>query len=51
VSFGLEAALDLMLWPWGKRRPGLWLEPSYDAVFRDGVSSGAGATGGVMIGF
>lgn len=48
--FGGELALDLMFWPWG-RRVGLWVEPEYDALFHDGVSSGIGSTGGVLFGW
>jgi hypothetical protein len=48
--FGGEAALDFMFWPWG-RRVGLWVEPEYDAIIHGGVSSGVGATGGVLIGW
>jgi hypothetical protein len=47
---GGEAGLDLMFWPWG-RRVGLWVEPGYDLVFRDGVSQGVGATGGLLLGW
>lgn len=36
-------------WPWG-RHVGLWVEPEYDVIFRDGTSSGLGATGGVLFG-
>jgi hypothetical protein len=48
--FGGELALDFMFWPWG-RRVGLWVEPEYDVVFRDGASSGIGSTGGVLFGW
>jgi hypothetical protein len=48
--FGGELALDFMFWPWG-RRVGLWVEPEYDAIFHAGVSSGVGATGGVLLGW
>jgi hypothetical protein len=48
--FGGEVALDFMFWPW-PGGVGLWLEPGYDLVARDGVSQGIGATGGAMVGF
>jgi hypothetical protein len=48
--FGGEAALDFMFWPWG-RHVGLWLEPEYDLLFHEGISSGLGATGGVLLGW
>jgi hypothetical protein len=47
---GGELALDFMFWPWG-RRVGLWVEPEYDLVFRDGTASGLGSTGGVLLGW
>jgi hypothetical protein len=47
---GGELALDFMFWPWG-RRVGLWVEPAYEIVFRDGVSHGLGGTGGVLVGW
>jgi hypothetical protein len=46
---GGEVALDFMFWPW--RRAGLWIEPAYDFVFRDGVAHSLGSTGGVMLGW
>jgi hypothetical protein len=46
---GIEFALDFMFWP--SQRVGLWVEPSYDVVFRGGVSHGIGSTGGVMVGW
>ncbi len=48
--FGGEIALDFMFWPWG-RRVGLWVEPEYDFISRDGVSHGLGSTGGVLLGW
>lgn len=47
---GAEAAVDFMFWPWG-RRVGLWVEPAYDALLHDGVVSGAGGTGGLLVGW
>jgi hypothetical protein len=47
---GAEAALDFMFWPWG-RRVGLWIEPEYDFVVHDGIVSGIGATGGLLLGW
>jgi hypothetical protein len=46
---GGEVALDFMFWPW--RRAGLWIEPSYDFVFRDGVAHSLGGTAGAMLGW
>lgn len=48
--FGGELALDFMFWPWG-RHVGLWVEPEYDLVFQDRLSSGVGSTGGVLFGW
>ena len=47
--FGGEAVADFMFWP--SRHVGLWVEPSYDLVFRDGLSHGVGSTGGVIFGW
>jgi hypothetical protein len=47
--FGGQAALDFMFWL--SKRVGLWIEPSYDFIFRDGVSHGIGSTGGLLIGW
>jgi len=47
--WGVEGALDLMLWP--TQHYGLWVEPSYDLLFRDRVEGGMGGTAGVMLGF
>jgi hypothetical protein len=47
--FGGQLALDLMLWP--TKRVGFWVEPSYDVVFRDGLSHGLGTTAGVLLGW
>jgi hypothetical protein len=47
--FGGAAALDFMFWP--SRKVGLWIEPGYDFVFRDGVTHGLGGTGGLIMGF
>jgi hypothetical protein len=47
---GGEVALDFMFWPW-TRRLGLWIEPDYDFVVRDGVSHGIGGTAGLMLGW
>jgi hypothetical protein len=46
---GVEAVADFMFWP--SKHVGLWIEPSYDAVFRDGISHGLGSTGGVIFGW
>ena len=47
---GGALALDFMFWPWG-RNAGLWVEPEYDLVFREGLSHGLGTTGGVLFGW
>ena len=47
--FGGEAVADFMFWP--SRHVGLWVEPSYDFVFHDGLSHGVGSTGGVIFGW
>jgi hypothetical protein len=49
VYFGGAAALDFMFWP--SPKVGLWIEPGYDFVFRDGVTHGLGGTGGLIMGF
>lgn len=46
---GAELALDLMFWP--SRAVGLWVEPTYDLVFRSGVRQGLGCTGGIIFGW
>ena len=48
--FGGVAALDFMFWPWG-RHVGLWVEPEYDLVFRDGLSHGLGSSAGLLLGW
>jgi hypothetical protein len=47
--FGGEVAFDLMFWP--STRVGLWIEPSYDFIFRDGISHGLGNAGGLLVGW
>ena len=47
--FGGQVALDFMVWP--TQRFGLWVEPSYDVIARDGLSHGTGSTGGLLIGW
>jgi hypothetical protein len=46
---GGELVFDFMFWP--TRHVGLWLEPAYAFVFRDGVSHSVGTTGGVIFGW
>ena len=46
---GVEVVADFMFWP--SQHVGLWIEPSYDAVFHDGISHGLGSTGGVIFGW
>ncbi len=46
-TFGVEAALDFMLWPWPKRRFGWYAEPSYS--FSDGHKQSASVTAGLLI--
>jgi hypothetical protein len=38
-----------MFWP--TRHVGLWLEPNYSFVFRNGFSHSVGTTGGVIFGW
>jgi hypothetical protein len=38
-----------MFWP--LNRVGLWVEPSYDVVFRSETSRGMGCTGGAIFGW
>jgi hypothetical protein len=47
--FGGEFAIDFFYWPW--QHAGVWIEPTYDAVFRDGAAHGLGSTGGVLLGW
>jgi hypothetical protein len=47
---GGAVALDFMVWPWGTRL-GLWIEPEYDVVLRDGPSSAVGVASGIMAGW
>ena len=44
-----ETVADFMYWP--SQHVGLWMEPSYDFVFRDGVAHGIGTTGGLIFGW
>ncbi len=46
---GGELVFDFMFWP--THHLGLWLEPSYAFLFRDGVSHSLGATGGMLVGW
>ena len=46
---GGETVADFMYWP--SQHIGLWAEPSYDFVFRDGISHGIGTTGGFIFGW
>jgi hypothetical protein len=46
---GGELALDFFYWPW--QRVGFWIEPSYDFIFREGISHGLGSTGGLVLGW
>jgi hypothetical protein len=47
--FGVEFAVDLMFWP--SRHLGLWIEPSYELVFRNGREHSVASTGGVIFGW
>ncbi len=47
--FGIEGALDFMFWP--SHHFGVWVEPTYDLVFRDRASLSFGTTAGPMIGW
>ena len=46
---GGQIAVDFMLWP--SHRFGLWVEPTYDLVFRHTLSHGIGSTGGLLVGW
>jgi hypothetical protein len=46
---GAQFALDFMFWP--SQHVGLWVEPSYDLIFRNAVSHGIGSTGGLLLGW
>jgi hypothetical protein len=45
--YGVEGALDFMFWP--TRHIGVWVEPTYDLVFRDRASLAFGTTTGPMV--
>jgi hypothetical protein len=47
--FGVQAAVDFMFWP--TQRFGVWIEPSYDLVAREGLSHAIGGTGGLLVGW
>jgi hypothetical protein len=47
--FGGQMVLDFMFWP--TQRFGVWVEPSYDVIARNGVSHGIGSTGGFLVGW
>jgi hypothetical protein len=47
--FGVEGALDFMFWP--TKHVGLWVDPTYDLVFRDRVSLSFGTTAGPCLGW
>jgi len=47
---GVEAAVDLMIWPSGKHRFGWYLEPAYDYSFGPGHEQSIGISGGLLIG-
>lgn len=49
THWGAELASDFMFWP--SPHAGLWVEPTYDFVFRDGISHGLGCTGGAILGW
>jgi hypothetical protein len=44
---GAQVAFDFMFWP--SARVGLWVEPTYDCIVRDGISQGLGSTGGLLV--
>ncbi len=48
-SIAGEAALDLMFWPWPKRRFGWYAEPSYSYSFSSGHEQSASMTVGLLI--
>lgn len=47
--FGAVLALDFMFWP--TQHVWLWVEPTYNLISRGGLSSGVGATFGVILGW
>ncbi len=46
---GLEAALDVMVWPWRGRRVGWYVEPSIGRSFAAGHEGAVGISGGILI--
>jgi hypothetical protein len=48
-TFGAEAALDFMFWPWGKSRFGWYLEPSYGYSFASGHEQSLAVSAGLLI--
>jgi hypothetical protein len=48
-TFGAEAALDFMFWPWTGRRVGWYAEPSYGYSFGSGHEQSLGMSGGLLI--
>jgi hypothetical protein len=48
-SFGVEAALDFMWWPWPERKFGLFAEPSYGWDFGPGHAQSLSLSVGLLI--
>ncbi len=48
-SFGAEAALDFMFWPWPDRKLGLYAEPSYGWDFGPGHAQSLSLSVGILI--
>jgi hypothetical protein len=48
-TFGAEAALDFMFWPWADRKYGWYIEPSYGYSFDSGHEQSLGVSVGLLI--
>jgi len=48
-SWSGEAALDLMWWPWPRRRIGWYVEPAYEYGFSSGHERSLGMSAGLLI--
>lgn len=51
TDWGAELALDLMYWPFRKRKWGFYVEPAYDYSFGQGNEQSLGFNGGLLIAF
>ena len=50
TDWGAELALDLMYWPFKKRRFGFYVEPGYDYSFGEGHEQAIGFNAGLLVG-